>query len=212
MAIPEQNRRALHPAVSISSWLIFVLAVELASPHQLGWLGLLAMYLVAGRSVMQRFVRLVWKARWLWLALIIIYAWTVPGTLLWPTDWSPSREGLQTGFTRVARLLLLLAALARLQSEFSPQQLAGGVYLLAKPLGRLGLDRRALAVRLALTLEYLEQPARGRNWMDELRAPLIQASGPDEIRLSFARSGLLDALILSMSVALLGAVLMRIGA
>jgi hypothetical protein len=69
-----------------------------------------------------------------------------------------------------------------------------------------------LAVRLALTLEYLEQPFKGRSWLDELRSPLNKVPGPREIRLSITQSGPLDTLLLSMSLALLGAVLMRIGA
>lgn len=212
MAIIDKNRRELHPAVSISSWLFFALAVELAYPSQLPWFALLAVILLARSEAAHRFVRLAWKARWLWLVLIILYAWTVPGTLLWPSDSSPTREGLQTGLIRVARLLLLLAALARLLSELSPRQLAGGIYLLSKPLGWLGLDRRALAVRLALTLEHLEQPGSGRNWMDELKSPLNKVPGPDEMRLSIAQTSLTDTLILSASVGLLAAALMGVGA
>lgn len=210
MAIYDKNRREFHPAVSILSWLFFALAIELASPSQLLWFAFMAAFLLARRQAAQRFVRLLWKARWLWLALVLLYAWTVPGTLVWPSDYSPSREGLQAGLIRVARLVLLLAALARLLSEFSPQQLAGGIYLLAKPLAWLGLDRRALAVRLALTLEYMEHPPQGRNWLDELKSPLDVAAGPDEILLSVAQAGLRDTLLLVAAVVLLGAVLMRI--
>jgi energy-coupling factor transporter transmembrane protein EcfT len=210
MATHDKNRRDLHPAVSISSWLIVAVAIELATPFQLLWFALLAVFLLARSVTAQRFGRLIWKARWLWLALISLYAWTIPGTLLWPSDYSPSLEGLQAGLIRVSRLVLLLAALARLLSEFSPHQLAGGIYLLLNPLVWFGLDRRALAVRLALTLEQLEKPGKGRKWLDELKSPLSPATGPDEIRLSIAEAGLRDALILSVAVSLLGLVLFRV--
>jgi hypothetical protein len=185
-------------------------AVELASPVQLLWFAFLAIFLLAWRPAAQRFVRLIWKARWLWLALISLYAWTMPGTLLWPSDYSPSIEGLHAGLIRVSRLVLLLAALARLLSEFSPHQLAGGIYLLLNPFAWFGLDRRALAVRLALTLEHLEKPAKGGKWLDELKSPLNPATGPDEIRLSIAQAGMRDTLMLSVAVSLLAAVLLRV--
>ena len=209
MVVLENNRREYHPAVSILSWLIVALAIELASAYQLPWFALLGVFLLAGREAWQRFVRLLWKARWLWVALILLYAWTVPGTLVWPSDYSPSREGLEDGLIRVARLALMLAALARLLQEFTPQKMAGGIYLLTKPFARLGLDCRALAVRLALTLEYMEQPPNGRKWLDELKAPLDVPAGPDEIRFSIAQAGLRDMLAFIFSIGLLGVVLMR---
>jgi energy-coupling factor transporter transmembrane protein EcfT len=212
MASHNKNRRELHPAVSISSWLFFALAVELAYPSQLPAFAFLAVFLLGGRGAAQRFARLLWKARWLWLALVLLYAWTVPGTLLWPSDYSPSLEGLQAGLVRVARLALLLAALARLLSEFTPQQLAGGIYLLAKPFGSLGLDRRALAVRLALTLERLEQPGKDRSWLEELKSPFDTFTGPEEMRLSIAQVGLRDMLLLFAAVALLAAAMAGIAA
>jgi hypothetical protein len=210
MASQNKNRREFHPAVSISSWLIVAIAIELASPSLLPLFGLLAAVLLLHGETAQRFMRLLWKARWLWLALAVLYAWTIPGTLLWPSEYSPSLEGLQVAFVRISRLVLMLAALARLLSEFPPTQLAGGLYLLAKPFSGLGLDRRALAVRLALTLDYLERPVGKRRWLEELKAPYEAAAGPEEIRLSIAQVGLRDMLVLGLAVALLGAVLFRV--
>ncbi len=211
MAIRNKNRREFHPAVSIFSWLIVAIAIELASPIQLAWLAAgAAMLLVHGASA-RRFGRLLWKGRWLWLAMIFIYAWTLPGTLLWPSDYSPSREGLAAGFSRVARLCLMLAALARLLSAFSPAQLAGGLYLLAKPLDAIGLDRRAFAVRLALTLEQIERAPEGRKWLEELKLP-IDTAGPEEISLPVAQVGFKDILMLSAALLVLGAVLARAAA
>lgn len=212
MASRDKNRREFHPAVSISSWLIVAIAIELATPHQLAWFVAAALVLLADSRALQGFVRLLWRARWLWLVLLALYAWTVPGTLLWPSDYSPSREGLQAGLVRVARLTLMLAALARLLSELPPTQLAGGLYLLAKPFTRLGLDRRALAVRLALTLEQLEQPNQGRNWLEELRAPAPAAVGQEEMCMAVVQVGTKDMLVLFAAVVLLGMVLARIAA
>lgn len=212
MASHDKNRREFHPAVSISSWLIAALAIELASSHQLAWLAAAALVLLADARALRGFARLLWRARWLWLALLALYAWTVPGILLWPSDYSPSREGLEAGLVRVARLVLMLAVLARLLAEFTPVQLAGGLYLLAKPFAALGLDRRALAVRLALTLEQLEQPDRNRNWLAELNVPAAKSAGPEEMRMAIAQAGLKDVLVLFAAIALLGLVLARTAA
>lgn len=212
MASQNRHRREFHPAVSIFSWLILAIAIEFASLSQLPWLAIAAAAILARADAARRFVRLLWKARWLWLALVSLYAWTMPGTLLWSSDYSPSQEGLQAGLVRVMRLVLMLAALARLLAEFSPSQLAGGLYLLAKPFSRLGLDRRALAVRLALTIEQLERQGTARKWLEELKAPEQNITGPDEIRFSIARAGLRDGLLLLVAVMLLGAVLSRIAA
>lgn len=205
MAIQTKSRREFHPAVSISSWLIFAVTVELAAPRQLPWLALAAGVLVLHRQAGQRFLRLLWKAKWLWLALLLLHAYTQPGVFVWQGVASPTHEGLLAGGLRVARLVLLLAALARLLTEFTPRQLAGGLYLLSKPLAWLGLDRRALAVRLALTLEHVETRPQKRNWLKELESPTQPVPGPDEIRLSIPSAGPRDAGLLLTACCMLGA-------
>lgn len=214
MAHHYQNRREYHPAVSIFSWLIVAIAIELAAPAQLFWLAAAMALLLLRTEALQRFGHLLWRARWLWLALASLYAWTVPGMLIWPSsDFSPTMEGIHAGMDRIARLILLLAALARLLVEFSPQQLAGGIYLLAYPLSWFGLDRRALAVRLALTLERLQQAPVERKWLDTLKSPTLDDhGGPEEIRLTLVRAGLRDALVLAAAAGLLGVVLARLAA
>lgn len=207
MAKSEKSRRVLHPAVSILSWLLFALAVELASPSQLVWLVLPAGLLLADKESQGCFARLVWKARWLWFALVLIYAWTIPGTLVFPNDYSPTHEGIEAGLLRVGRLLMLLAALSRLLSEFSSLELAGGIYVLARPLAWVGLEPRALAVRLALTFEHLEHLPERNKWLEQLRTPIEPQAGPDEIRLFLPAIGIRDTLILLAAMAMLGMVL-----
>lgn len=200
MATQTTSRREFHPAVSILSWLVFALAVELAGQTELHKLWLAGALLLIQRGVFQRFVMLAWKARWLWLALFALHAWTVPGILLLPTSWSPTTAGLEAALIRIERLLLMLAALAWLLTVLNPARIAAGVYLLAKPFARLGLDRRALAVRLALALELeLEQaenmPKAGR-WLDRLKFPQADASESTEIRLAVPQISRLDIGIL----------------
>lgn len=207
MAITEKSRRAFHPAVSILSWVIFALAVEIAAPALLPWFSLAAALMLVPRNTLVRFASLVWKARWLWLALLLMYAWTTPGMLVFPSDYSPTKEGLYAGLLRIGRLILLLAALARLLEEFSPQQLAGGIYILAKPLAMLGLEPRALAVRLALTLEQVERQPYGGKWIEQLHVQVDHIADPKEIIVTLPSAGMKDCLVLFVASVMLGAVL-----
>lgn len=212
MAQTDQDRRASHPAVSIFSWLSYALAVELAHPAQLVWLTAVAVPLLADAAAGRRFLRLIWRARWLWLALFLVYAFTLPGRLLWPHELSPTLEGIEAAALRILRLLLLLAALARLLAECPPRQLAGGLYLIARPFAFAGLDARALAVRLALTLERLEEAPPAGKWREMLYRPALPAEGPDEITLLIPAVAGRDAWMLAASAALLLMVLARVSA
>jgi hypothetical protein len=52
------------------------------------------------------------------------------------------------------------------------------LYVLARPLSWVGFDRRAFAVRLGLTLDYVEQSPPPVRWLDALRTPLPDDAAP----------------------------------
>jgi len=118
--------------------------------------------------------RLLRRTRWLMAVLLLTYSYALPGTALWPElGWaSPSIDGLQQGALRMGRLVAMLAGLAVLLAYTSRPRLIYGFYALARPLTWLGFDRRAFAVRLGLTMEYVEHAPKPARWMDALRAPL----------------------------------------
>jgi len=124
--------------------------------------------------------RLLRRTRWLLAVLLLTYAYTLPGTQLWPSlGWaSPSVDGLQQGALRAGRLMLMLAGLAVLLAYTSRSRLIYGLYVLARPLTWLGFDRRAFAVRLGLTLDYVEHAPKPAHWLDALRAPLPDDATP----------------------------------
>jgi len=124
--------------------------------------------------------RLLRRTRWLMAVLLLTYAYTLPGILLWPSlGWaSPSVDGLQQGALRAGRLMLMLAGLAVLLAYTSRPRLIYGLYALARPLTWLGFDRRAFAVRLGLTLDYVEHAPKPAHWLDALRVPLPDDSTP----------------------------------
>lgn len=154
--------------------------VERAAPSLLPFLAVALATAFLFAPVRHETWRLLRRTRWLMAVLLITYAYTLPGTPLWPSlEWaSPTVEGLRLGALRVVRLGLMLAGLAVLLASTARPRLIYGLYGLARPLVWFGFDRRAFAVRLGLTLDYVEHAPKPARWLDALRAPLPDAAGP----------------------------------
>lgn len=154
-------------------------------------------------------LRLLRRTRWLLVILLLMYAYVTPGPALWPgLDWaSPSAAGMQQGMLRAARLVLLLGGLAVLLAYTSRPRLVYGLYALAKPLGGIGFDRRAFAVRLGLTLDYVEHAPRPARWLDALRAPQADDPTPAIYALACERWQTRDSAVILAGVLLVGIVL-----
>ena len=172
--------RSPHPAARILLWCGWAVAVERAVFPQLSFLAVATATAFLFAPVRHEGWRLLRRTRWLMAVLLLTYAYTLPGTPLWPAlDWaSPSVEGLQLGALRAGRLVLMLAGLAVLLAYTSRPRLIYGLYALARPLTWLGFDRRAFAVRLGLTLDYVEHAPKPARWLDALRAPLPDDTSP----------------------------------
>lgn len=106
--------------------------------------------------------RLLWRSRWLFLVILLGYAYSLPGPAALPAlgDASPSLAGLQGGGLQAARLALLLLLLDGLVLRLEEGRLLSGLYLLFKGLAWTGLDPERLTVRLALTLRYMQDRAK----------------------------------------------------
>ena len=174
------------------------MTVELAPPQQLLLLAVASATAFVFPRVRRQALRLLRRTRWLLLALVAAYAWTLPGVDLWPQlGWlSPTAEGLQHGGLRAGRLALLLMGLAVLLALTTRAQLVYGLYVLAAPLQVLGFDRRAFAVRLGLTLERVEQAPPGTRWLEVLRNPELDSAGPAVYRLEAARWQWADSVVI----------------
>jgi energy-coupling factor transporter transmembrane protein EcfT len=199
----------LHPAARILLWCGWAVAVERAALPPLIILAVAiatAFLFAPARAYLLRLLR---RTRWLMAVLLITYAYAVPGAALWPDlDWaSPSVEGVQQGALRVGRLLLMLAGLAVLLAYTSRPRLIYGLYTLAKPLSWLGFDRRAFAVRLGLTLDYVEQAPKTTRWMERLRAPLPDDMAPTTYTLHAERWKTLDSVVILAGLLLVWIVL-----
>lgn len=107
----------------------------------------------------QPFQHAVRRMRWLFLSMMMIYAFATPGELIpyFPADFAPTYEGLLSGWIQVERLLIALAALSLLLLRSSRQQLMLGLYMLLSPFRLVGLNVERFAARLMLTLDYVEE-------------------------------------------------------
>ena len=195
-----------HPAARILLWCGWAVAVERAALSPLSILAVATATAFLFAPVRHEGWHLFRRTRWLIVVLLLTYGYTMPGTTLWPSlGWaSPGVEGLQHGALRVGRLVLMLAGLAVLLAFTSRPRLIYGLYVLARPLSWLGFDRRAFAVRLGLTLDYVEHAPKPANWLDALRVPLPDDAGPATYTLHTERwQGCDSAVILAGLILLL---------
>jgi energy-coupling factor transporter transmembrane protein EcfT len=106
----------------------------------------------------RQFVRSLKRFKWLFLVMIIIFAFNTPGEHLvqWPFAVSPTYEGIFAGLTQTLRITVMLAALSLILSLNTRQQLISGFYFIFSPLKYLGLEVERFAARIWLTLHYVE--------------------------------------------------------
>jgi len=153
----------LHPSVRILYLFALAVAVYALGPRSLlillALLAGLLLYFSAGN-----FLNMLKRMRWLFLFLIVIYALNTPGEYVrnWPVDLAPTYEGLEAGFWQVCKIAAMLAGVALLLKTTNRNNLMAGFFLLMYPLKWIRLHPERLAVRLWLTLHYVEQtpPAR----------------------------------------------------
>lgn len=171
---------SLHPAHRLCCWLLLVIAVQcLAGTALLAALPLVAL---AGMPSLRRWFRLLRRMRWLLLSLLPILGWSVAGEPLWEMGAvpAPTVEGLQDGMTQLARLALVLAAVAILLETTPVAELMAGSRILLSPLRWIGADVDRAVVRLSLVLHYADELSV-RDW----RSLLVPDAppGPETVRL-----------------------------
>lgn len=156
----------MHPGTRILLSLLSALALPGLSFFYLAGLSLgLLPFIWRDR---ERLLSLLRRTRWLFLALLLGYAYSLPGDAVL-AGWagSPSVAGTQAGLLQVWRLALLIVLIDGLVLRLAPEALLAGIYGLTRPLRGLGLNPERLAVRLGLTLQALDRLGTAR--LDPLR-------------------------------------------
>ncbi|MFC3531953.1 hypothetical protein ACFOLG_07110 [Vogesella facilis] len=180
--------RRLLPHPLTCCLLVVVLALYLLSLPIAGYLLLLAAVACwrRGHAELRQALR---RMRWLLLAMLLLAAWTLPGTPLFASRFAPSIAGLQAG-AHQALSVLLLALLARgVWLGLGTQGLLAASWPLDALFARAGMPRGRLALRLALTMHYanslLEQAEKPRlaQLLPYLQPAQFAQAAPDKVQL-----------------------------
>lgn len=157
-------------------------------------------------------LRMVRRARWLLISLMVIYAVATPGDPVFSAlgSISPTFQGIRGGTLQSWRLILLLLTLGILLCSCTRQDMLSGIYVLLRPLVFIGFRADRLAVRLWLTLQYAEaQPRRKiQEWWGELHSTLDSGrEEATEITLDLPLFTWCDLIVLALATLLLGLLL-----
>jgi len=154
----------MHPFVKILYFILTLSLMSFLSNLQLHLL-FIVVCVVAMSLQLRSFVRVVMRMRWLFISILIIYGYGTPGEFIphFPLDFAPTFDGLQLGLLHIEKITIALATLHILFLTGSKQDLILGLYMLLSPLKYVGLNIKKFAVRLFLTLEYVEDFATQRH-------------------------------------------------
>jgi hypothetical protein len=154
-----------HPMTLLLFWAGFALSLQLISSLLLLMLAATISLTLAAVFSGSRSRALLWRARWLFLSIGILFLFFTPGEYVpWTPAWlGLSYEGLARAGEQLARLLALLASLALLHERIGTHGLLTGLHTLLKPFSW----RDATVVRLMLVLEHIEgkQETSWREWL-----------------------------------------------
>lgn len=169
----------MHPTVRVLALLMFAVMVYGLQRHMLVIALVLMLVIllsidldkskaeqanVVSFSAFAEFLRLLKRVRYILLFLLIVYAYNTPGEYVagWYFSTAPSYEGIRAGLEQMLRLAAILAGLALLLATTAREQLIAGLYFLARPFKLVGFDPERFAVRLWLTLYYVEHGMKNR--------------------------------------------------
>ncbi len=152
----------MHPFVKIVCFFFLLLLLHFM-PSTMLYLLCVLTCLTAASINFSHFSRLIKRMRWLFISLLLVYAYATPGEYVayFPMNFAPSYEGWALGWLQIAKLLIALASLSVLFSTSSKAHLLAGLFMLLSPLSYLGLDVERFTARLLLTLDYVDEMALG---------------------------------------------------
>lgn len=172
---------SFHPLTLILLWLAAAVTLQAVQGWSLAVLSVAVVLLLLPLQAGKRWLRMLWRLRWLWLSLGVVFAWATPGEVLWDASWAPTREGLLEAGLHFVRLWSLLATVTLIASAMPVPRLLCGLYLLLQPLRRIGLPPERAVARLLLTLTMVENLPDGHHWRGFLHLlQSVPAAAPAE--------------------------------
>jgi len=167
---------ALHPAVCVTAGFFLIVLIQ-----YLGGVGLVlvgvSLILLAFVFATQSCMRLVRRMRYIFLALLLLFAWQTPGVLLLPEIgvFSPSKEGVMLACEQLLRLLGAASVVAVLLHLLDTAAWMNGLHVLLRPLEAIGFSTDRFILRLRLVMDYVAE--RELNWrvvLEELDGEVIE--------------------------------------
>lgn len=155
-----------HPASLLLAWGAGVFALQQLDLRGIAGMTVLALAAAAGVNAGMLFT-MVRRVRWLLASVVILFLWMTPGVFLSGAlgKLGITVEGVLAALEHLLRLLAIIALLALLLARLSAGSIVTGLYTLLAPFAWFGLERRLLAVRLMLTLEYVVEEGH-RGWRE----------------------------------------------
>lgn len=204
----------MHPFVKISYFILILLLVSIANNLTL-FLLLILLCLILFSFNFRSFLHTIRRMRWLFLSILIIYAFGTPGELIpqFPVYLAPTFEGVKLGLLQIEKLLIALAALSLLLTSSPKEQLMLGLYMLFRPLKYLGLNTERFAARLLLTLNYVEELAAQNNskfsfsQLDEIHANIENLPQVGMVYFQKMPFKLIDKVLMFFALVLFGLVI-----
>ncbi len=171
-AVPPASacRLPVHGATLLALWLMWLLAGQgVAAWREAVWLALSpGVALFAAPAHLWRLLR---RLRWLFLAVLITFAFGTPGRLLIPDlPAGPTVEGVSAALHAAARLAAMAACVTLLFRMLPLRPLAGALHRLLHPFGAAPPGPGSLALRLLLVLRDLERTPPFAGWRGWLAA------------------------------------------
>ena len=150
----------MHPFVKILLFIFILLLMNFMGQQSI-WLLCVFVCAFAFRLHSKNFLRAIKRMRWLFISILIIYAFGTPGEYIqgFSGRFLPTHEGVALGFLQIAKLIIALASISILFATSSKEHLMAGLYKLLSPLNYIGCDVQRFTARLLLTLDYVDELA-----------------------------------------------------
>lgn len=150
----------IHPVIRIVS--VMVVIAFLAFPD---WQSVavaavmaLSLILIKARQVFPGLLKMIWRLKWLYLSILIVYGWFTPGPVLFEqtlidSRFLPSINGLYSGLLRVSVLVAIVSMVSALLQTSERSEMVSAVAWLTRPFIIMGLNPQQFSLLLVLTLE-----------------------------------------------------------
>lgn len=154
----------MHPFIKILCLLVIITMLVALSPERVViiTIALLLLVILKGKIYWQAIRQMCWRMKWLWLSLLILYGWFIPGSPIFFTDivpliLIPSSEGLIMGGLRALVLFNIISAVVLIVKSTTKEALIVSIMWLMTPFKLFKMDTGVFAARLVLTMERVTE-------------------------------------------------------